>query len=498
MRLPKLAQRPMHTDEAIHAIKFGSLLEDFSYQYDPYEYHGPTLNFFSLVPAWFKGTHKLVNVSESDLRIVPVFWGLFLLVLLLSLKPVIPKNLILISAFFMAISPALVYYSRYYIQETLFISFSFAIIVFFFRFMQKPKWYWAMLCGIFIGLLHATKETCILFFAALFLSLFIIWLLHRNNQFFTTCRFKYFVILFFSALITSILFFSSFFTHPQGILDSVLTFKSYFERGTGNHFHHIHPWYYYLKLFIWNNYQNRPLWTEAFFLFFSIIGIGFVFKPQEIKPQTVFLRFLSLLAIIQFIIYSNIPYKTPWSILSAWYLLVIMAGYGVICIYKTIKNNVLRILFMVFVGMGILHIGFQTYMLNFKYDADLSNPYVYGHTSYDIYKVVDAVEKAAQVHQDSLNMYIEIIASGDDYWPFPWYLRSFKNVAYRHDANFQLPLAPVILASPELENQIMQKIYTLPKPGERNLYVPLFDSYLELRPFVEFRGYIVKDLWDKL
>ena len=156
---------------------------------------------------------------------------------------------------------------------------------------------------------------------------------------FRPCRYKYFIILFFSALITSILFFSSFFTHPQGILDSVLTFKSYFERGTGNHFHHIHPWYYYLKLFIWNNYQNRPLWTEAFFLFFSIIGIGFVFKLQEVKPQTgFFYAFYLCWQSFNLLYISVIPYKTPWSILSAWYLLVIMAGYGVICIYNIIKK----------------------------------------------------------------------------------------------------------------------------------------------------------------
>jgi predicted membrane-bound mannosyltransferase len=39
--------RPMHTDEAVDAIKFGALLEKGSYIYDPAEYHGPTLNYFT-------------------------------------------------------------------------------------------------------------------------------------------------------------------------------------------------------------------------------------------------------------------------------------------------------------------------------------------------------------------------------------------------------------------------------------------------------------------
>ncbi|NQT01065.1 MAG: TIGR03663 family protein, partial [Planctomycetes bacterium] len=45
LRLPRLRQRPMHGDEAVHADKFGELLEDGVYTYDPYEYHGPTLNY---------------------------------------------------------------------------------------------------------------------------------------------------------------------------------------------------------------------------------------------------------------------------------------------------------------------------------------------------------------------------------------------------------------------------------------------------------------------
>ena len=42
----------------------------------------------------------------------------------------------------------------------------------------------------------------------------------------------------------------------------------------------------------------------------------------------------------------------------------------------------------------------------------------------------------------------------------------------------------------------MRKLYELPEPGEKHLYVPLFDGYTELRPEVELRGYVKKELWD--
>ena len=46
LRVPDLTRRPMHTDEAVHAVKFGMLLEDGVYRYDRVEYHGPKESLF--------------------------------------------------------------------------------------------------------------------------------------------------------------------------------------------------------------------------------------------------------------------------------------------------------------------------------------------------------------------------------------------------------------------------------------------------------------------
>ncbi len=83
LRLPRLAQRPMHGDEAVHAIKFGELLEDGVYTYNPDEYHGPTLNYLTLIPARIVSAEKLTEVNEFTLRIVPIFFGVLLVLLVL-------------------------------------------------------------------------------------------------------------------------------------------------------------------------------------------------------------------------------------------------------------------------------------------------------------------------------------------------------------------------------------------------------------------------------
>ena len=51
LRLARLSQRPLHTDEAVHAQNYNRMLERGFYKYDPNEYHGPTLNYLTFILA---------------------------------------------------------------------------------------------------------------------------------------------------------------------------------------------------------------------------------------------------------------------------------------------------------------------------------------------------------------------------------------------------------------------------------------------------------------
>ena len=167
IRLPLLRQRPMHGDEAVHAIKFGDLLEKGVYSYDPYEYHGPTLKYLTLIPACISSEAKLTEVSELTLRIVPVFFGVLLVVLLLFVVDGLGRGAAIFAAVLTAISPAMVFYSRYYIHEMLLVCFTFGAIICGYRYAQSKSVGWILLTGIFLGLMHATKETCIIAFGSM-------------------------------------------------------------------------------------------------------------------------------------------------------------------------------------------------------------------------------------------------------------------------------------------------------------------------------------------
>jgi hypothetical protein len=89
------------------------------------------------------------------------------------------------------------------------------------------------------------------------------------------------------------------------------------------------------------------------------------------------------------------------------------------------------------------------------------------------------------------------IISRENLWPLPWYLRGFSRVGWWTGVSDEAETAPVIVVTPEMESALVRKLYDLPPPGERELYMSIFDKPVELRPQVELRGYAAKSLWDE-
>jgi uncharacterized protein (TIGR03663 family) len=501
-RLPRLQQRTMHGDEAVHAIKFGELLERGYYQYDPVDYHGPTLNYLTLIPAWLFSQETLEETNESTLRLVPVFFGVLLVVLILVLADGLTRPVALAAALFTAISPAMVFYSRYYIQEMLLVCLTFAVILSGYRYTQRKNISWAILTGIFMGLAFATKETSIIAFGSMALALLLILLIGRKEHGplpgqLRTIKPWHLIAALAAFGVISILFYSSFFTYPAGILKSVSTYGTYFSRA-GDSGYHNYPWYYYLKMLIYSRYAAGPAWSEAIILLLAVVGILVALKGKRDSILDFrLLRFLAIYTVIMTVLYSLILYKTPWNLLSFWQGMILLAGVGAIAIVGSQPTLRRRMLVSSLLVAGGVLLGWQSYQASYKYYEDPANPYVYAHPVSDVVSVARQVEGLARAHADGRNMYVQVIWPENDYWPLPWYLRSLPNIGWWDKVEESIPAAPVILASPDVENDLMKKLYEQPPPGERDLYLPLSDTYEELRAGVEIRGYVKKELWDR-
>jgi len=502
LRLPRLRQRPIHGDEAVHAIKFGDLLEEGVYTYDPNEYHGPTLNYLTLIPARIVSAGKLTEVSEFTLRIVPVFFGVLLVLLVLLAGKGLGPGAAVYAAVLTAISPAMVFYSRYYIQEMLLVCFTFGAIVFGYRYTRSKNITWALLAGMSLGLMHATKETCIIAFGSMLLALLLMFLMRRPKGTLITAaktiKPSHLIAGLAAGAVVSALFYSSFLTNPRGILDSIWTYTTYFDRA-GNNTQHIHPWYYYLKMLIYSRYGDGPRWTEALIVFLAVAGFIAAVTRKGLSCVNVhLLRFIGFYTLVLTIVYSVIPYKTPWCMLGFLHGMILLAGVGAVVLVKLMPNVLPRLIILLLLFEGSVHLTWQSYRSNYEFYADSRNPYVYAHPTNEVFTITEKIEEYASVHEDGYDIPIDVICPEGDYWPLPWYLRSFKGTRWSNEVANDVPFAPLIIASPAIEADLTNKLYSLTPLEKRQMYLYLFDKpyYVWLRPQVKLLGFVRKDLWD--
>ncbi len=498
LRLPRLSQRPMHGDEAVNAVKFGQLLEEDFYRYDPHEFHGPTLNYLTLIPAWLTSAQNFSQISEFTLRIVPVFFGLLLVLMPLLLARGLGKSVVILAAAFTAVSPAMVFYSRYYIHEMLLVCFTFGAIASGYRYTQNKHIGWAIFTGLFLGLMHATKETCTIAFASMLLALLLTARIRqRREEAIVKIELRHIAATTVVALLVSLLLYSSFFTNPRGIADSLMAYKIYLYRA-GHDALHIHPWHYYLKMLIYSKYGASPVFTEAVIVILAVIGFVVAMTRRALQiPNVHLLRFIAFYTLTTTVIYSALPYKTPWCMLTLLYGMILLAAVGALALIQLCSNLAGRTILSLILIAGATHLAAQAYRSSYTFSSDPVNPYVYAHPTTDVLQIAERVEQIARVHPAGHNMHIEVICPNDDYWPLPWYLRSFDNIGWYSKVDDSAPAAELIIASPVVEADLYHKLYETGPQGAETFYARLFDTYLQLRPGVEITGFVTKDLWDK-
>jgi len=534
-RSPRLRMRPMHTDEAVHAEIFRTILESGAYRYDPHEYHGPTLHYFTLIPAWLGSTRQYAQITEATLRIVPVVFSVVVILLTVLIADGLGPAAVL-AAVLTALSPAMFFYSRYYIQETLLVCFTFGLIACGYRYACSRRLPWAIAAGVFAGLMHATKETAIIAFGSMGLAIAVMALLHlrsrrvaasrpkalamvpsvsgqghrqaaldaatRQNRESLACVKPLHIVLgVLAAVVVSALFYSSFLSHPRGILDSYLTYGSYFGRAAGESTAHVHPWYHYLQMLLFVKYGNGPIWTEGWIVLLALVGMAAAVKGSglgAIDPKLV--RFIALYTLAMTIIYSAVPYKTPWCLLSFLHGMILLAGVGGVVLRRRAGSPALRGAVAVLLIVAAGHLAFQAYRANWVYYADSRNPYVYAHPTTEVFTAVEKVREYAGLTSPEFpgGVPVQIVAPGNDYWPLPWYLRSFKTGCY---SSVPEPneIGPLILISSSLEATLAHRLYQEMPPERRRMYMYLFDApyYIWLRPQVGLMGFVRKDLWEQ-
>lgn len=133
MRLLWLTLKPYHHDEGVNGFFLTVLFREGVYKYDPANYHGPSLYYFSLISAY------LFGLNDFALRFVTALFGVLTVLLVFSLKKYLGTVGTITAAALAAFSPGLVFFSRYFIHEMLLIYFCFAAAVAVLKFMEGER-----------------------------------------------------------------------------------------------------------------------------------------------------------------------------------------------------------------------------------------------------------------------------------------------------------------------------------------------------------------------
>lgn len=448
LRLYDLNLVPLHHDEGVNGGFLMHLVSDGFYQYDPQNYHGPTLYYFTALIPWIskflfgKSFAADYGLSTFTIRFVTAAFGVATIWLVLTLRRRVGTIAALTGAVLLAISPGAIYLSRYFIHEPLVVFFTLAIVVAALRFYESLRPLYLLLAAAAAALLFATKETAIISVGVLLIALASTIVLARLREIYeaknkagnkggklatmperlraTTERFgglSSLAILSIAAislfLTIAIVFYSSFFTnYPKGLYDALKAFDLWSKTSTRIH---VNPWWRY---FAWMLKEESPL---------MLLGCAGVVLAIW-RGSNRFAVFTAFLTLGIFAAYSLIPYKTPWLMLNFVAPLAIMGGYAVEEIYKQARARKHPLVAQAIAVLALGISSYQALQLNFvQYDDD-QRAYVYMHTTRDVFPMIEQIDRLAKGAGTTGQTMMTI--TSPDYWPLPWYLRRYPNIQY--------------------------------------------------------------------
>jgi len=477
IRLPELGMNPFHHDEGVNGWFTTSLVRSGSFQYDPANYHGPTLYYFALA------SEILFGLTNEAMRLVPVVFGLVTVGAVLALRPILGSIPVLVAGLLLALSPGAVYVSRYFIHEALLVAFTMTLVASALLYLRSRNPVWALGVGASVALIFATKETgvitvVVLAIAAVVSGIYVNWrtggtagrgarrapgkaspskpaktvridgveyraVPDRSRQSLLdgvvpggipADHVAASTIVF---LCVYVLFFSSFFTNfPQGVIDSLATFTIWTQTGGETQ---VAPFQQYL---VWMATADAPI------LILGTIG-GLLAAVQGRSRLWVF---IGLWALGITLAYSLLAYKTPWIVLN---MLVPLALLGGLAIREAALLPRWRPVTVGAVVLATAASAFLAYDLNFvNYDTDDGSryPYVYVHSTREMLTMLDQIEDIAAEQGTGTDTGVTIVSP--DYWPLPWYMRDYPKAGFWGRLEDVTLDQPIIIANTNQREQL--------------------------------------------
>lgn len=423
LRFWGLPDRPLHSDEAVHAHFTFEL--PARYMYDPI-YHGPFLYHITAL------SFAMLGPSPFSLRLPQALFGVGLIALLWPLRRerYLGKTGVLVSALLIAVSPSLVYYSRFAIHDSFFAFFTLGTVVFSILYFEngRNRPVYLYLAAAMLALLFTVKENAYLVAAIFAVSALASFGWKTQN----IPKPKHLLVALFVFAFIFAFFYSSMFRNPSSLaLGITAPVKTWLDK-TQSWLGHQKPAIYYASLLV---IYELPI------LIFGLAGAA---KAIVERKKNGFPVFTSLWALLTIAVYFLIKYKTPWLIVHMALPLSLLAGAFV---EKNRQNKALVASFILALAFSALAMG----RVNFVKAADPAEPLVYVQTSNDVSRLVKIAEGVALEKGMGGKPSISVIST--DYWPLPFYFRDYGAGYWTGDVPGQIS-ADVVLSSTANEKKV--------------------------------------------
>ena len=407
LRLLWLGMKPAHFDEGVNGWFIDQMTRTGLYRYDPANYHGP-FHFYILYFA-----QTLLGRTEWALRLPLVLANVATVWMILQYHRFVPRRVTVWAAWAMAVSPGMLFYSRYAIHEAWMVL---GMVTAFWGVAELWKYrtrngLWAASMG--ATLMVLTKETYIMHLVAFGLACGTLKLLETVSPSQPATRaparqwgWNDLAAALATGAAALIFFYSGGFLDFSILSGMVETYARWIHTGVSGESGHDKPWHYWLEL-------------TAQFEWPALAGMAF--SLWALSPGMN--RLLRLLAIYGggvFVAYSLVSYKTPWCIISILWPFFFLFGAAA----EAFRRPAVR-----WGAAALLAAGFwQAADLNYRRPTDPDHPYVYVQTYPDVALLTEPLKALRRIDPTSLHMSGHIILSS--YHPLPWLLGEYTAVGY--------------------------------------------------------------------
>ncbi|HUG11959.1 MAG TPA: flippase activity-associated protein Agl23 [Opitutaceae bacterium] len=419
LRASHTTDRPLHTDEAVQAWQTWQLLQGEGYRYDPVDMHGPTL--YHGAAWWTRLTGgSAATFDDFRARSFSLLAGALTLLLFWRWTSMnLGVGAALAVALLLAMMPLAVVYSTYFIQEPWLALGSWALLFAAMRWWREPTFATAVACGILAGFVQATKETSVIHFAAIVIALFALGGPRPIARQFLAHGAAAFA----AAAVVFVAFYSGFGAHPGGIIDGLLTYKHQFARAGDGAFEQ--PFFHYFAMLLPHR-TGGVMWGETG-LFVCAVA-GFVLALRRGAPAPV--RAVAVFTLVLLLIYSAIPHKMPWILLTPALGLATLAGFALSRLASVSRWGIAASIALA--AAVAIELGFRSERALGRFAGDVRNPYFLEQTPRGFTKLTAELDRIFSAEPGAR----VAVVSPNHAWPLPWYLRDRETVGY-----YQVPPA---------------------------------------------------------